>query len=116
MNQDKYGEIINGKETYVKIAQKLKSGKSVIIGWTDEECTHLDILFTPGAFKENGNYLQRGLCGGEIFVSIIGKGSFGFKYSEKYPDYVAEKINLYGEPTLTKFTDLLNGIIKELEG
>lgn len=32
MNKDKYGEIINGSETYLEIADALKAGTSVIIG------------------------------------------------------------------------------------
>jgi len=116
MNRDKYGEIINGIHTYVEIADKLKNDGSVIIGWTDEKYTHLDILFTYGAYKENGNILQRGLRGNDLFVSIIGLGSFGFEVTkqEKAKGYVAEKLNLKGEPTLSKFTDLVNGVIKEL--
>ena len=115
MNQDKYGEIINGEETYIEIAKKLKKGKSVIIGWTDEEYTHLDILFTGGAYKEDGNYLQRGLRGRELFVSIMSIGAFGFDVDVlKSSGYVAEKLNLRGQPTLDKFTELLNGIIAEL--
>ena len=45
MNVDDYGEIVNGPYTYKGIAGRLKEGESVIIGWTDEKYTHLDLLF-----------------------------------------------------------------------
>ena len=67
MNKDKYGEIINGQDTYKEIADKLKKGKSVIIGWTDQEMTHQDILFTGGAYKEEDNILQGGLLPSDLF-------------------------------------------------
>lgn len=116
MDKDKYGEIINGKNTYRTIVEKIKKGESVIIGWTDEKYTHLDILFTYRVYKEEGNYLQRGLRSNDLFVSIIGLGSFGFEVTkqEKAKGYISEKLNLKGEPTLSKFADLVNGVIKEL--
>ena len=68
MNKTEYNEIINGTETYKEIANKLKQDIPVIIGWTDEACTHLDILFTYKAYREYGNYLQRGLMPTDLFV------------------------------------------------
>lgn len=115
MNRDKYGEVINGNETYKDIAEELISG-SVIIGWTDEKHTHIDILFNYKACREVGNYLQRGLRGNELFVSIIGLGAFGFDVDkrEKAPGYIAEKLNLKGQPTTDKLGELINGVIKEI--
>lgn len=51
MNKDKYGEIINGIDTYSEIAKQLLLNKSVGIGWTDEDSTHFDIIFTLGIKK-----------------------------------------------------------------
>ena len=116
MKQDIYGEIINDVKTYKDIANNLKDGSNVIIGWTDEEYTHLDILFSFRAYKDMKNYLQRGIRGNELFVSIIGLGSFGFdaNANEKEPGYIAGKLNLTGKSTVEKFGELVNGIIKEL--
>ena len=115
MNRCKYGEVINGNETYKDISEKLISG-SVIIGWTDEGYTHLDILFNYKACRKIGNYLQRGLRGNELFVSIIGLGAFGFDVDkgEKAPGYIAEKLNLERQPTIDKLGELINGVIKEI--
>lgn len=117
MNKDIYDEIINGENTYKEIANRLKQGQAAIIGWTDEEYTHLDILFTYNVYKEQRNILQRGLRGNELFVSIMSVGAFGFNInnSKKYPGYIGEKLRLPGETTRKKLTELINGIIKELQ-
>lgn len=114
MNIDNYGEIINGSYTYKEIAIRLKERESVIIGWTDEEYTHLDLLFNYKTYKEG--MLQRGLRGNELFVSIISLGAFGFDVRDReiHSGYISEKLNIYGKPTITKLAELINGIIKEL--
>lgn len=115
MDKDDYDEIINGENTYNKIVEKLMSGNSVIIGWTDEEYTHLDILFSIGTYKEVNNLLQRGLRGKELFVSIIGIGAFGFDiHGEKSSGYISEKLQLYGSPTIEKLTELINNICQKI--
>lgn len=117
MNQDEYGEIINGEKTYKEIAHILRTGRSVIIGWTDEEYTHLDLLFSLSPYKQSSNYLQRGLRGiNEVYVCIIGIGAFGFDIDgEKSSEYISEKLNIHGQPTVDKLTELINGIIKEIK-
>ena len=114
MNVDNYEEIINGSYTYKGIATKLKEGESVIIGWTDEGYTHLDLLFNYKAYKEG--MLQRGLRGNKLYVSIIGLGAFGFdvKDREIHEGYISEKLNIHGEPTINKLTELINEVMKEL--
>lgn len=115
MNRDKYGEIINGNVTYKEISNILQNKEATIIGWTDEEYTHLDILFKLGAHKLSNNILQRGLRGNELFVSIMSIGSFGFDIDrQKSSGYISEKLNIHGQPTVDKLAELINGIIKEL--
>ena len=114
MCKDEYGEIINDYDTVVEIVNRLKEGQSVIIGWTDEKYTHLDLLFDYMVYKEG--ILQRGLRGNELYVSIIGLGAFGFdvKDREIHKGYISEKLSIHGEPTVSRLTELINGIIKEL--
>lgn len=113
MNRDKYGEIINGDETYKEIKKTLERGHSIIIGWTDEKGTHYDILFTDNSVSIEDNSLQGGLKGNELFVSIIRKGAFGFrKKSEISPDYIAEKLNISSISTSIKLTELIENILK----
>lgn len=114
MNRDEYGEIVNGYDTVVEISKKLKNGQSVIIGWTDEKYTHLDLLFNYKTYKEG--MLQRGLRGNELYVSVISIGAFGFDVKDKeiHEGYISEKLNIHGGPTVSKLAELINGIIKEL--
>ena len=115
MNKDEYGEITNGTYTYKGIANRLKEGESVIIGWTDEKHTHLDLLFNFKTYKEG--MLQRGLRGNELYVFIISLGAFGFdvKDREIHEGYISEKLNIpYIEPTVSKLAELINSVIKEL--
>lgn len=116
MNKTEYNEIINGEKTYKEIANKLKQHIPVIIGWTDEECIHLDILFTYQAHKEKENYLQRGFMPTDLFISILSWGSYGFEVNrEKSVGYISEKLGINGK-TSEKLTELINGIINELKG
>lgn len=110
MNKDDYGEVINGENTYKEISYQLKHGNSVIIGWTDGEGTHLDILFSVNVVKEG--ILQGGLRWSDLFVSIMRIGCFGFTTDgEKHSGYVGEKLNLRDNVTTDKLTELINGII-----
>ena len=113
MNKDEYNEIVNGYDTIKTIADKLKKGQAVIIGWTDEEYTHYDLLFTYNIYKEGP--LQGGLKGNELFVSVIGLGAFGFAVKDRikniHSSYIAEKLNLSGNPD--KLGELINDVIKE---
>lgn len=116
MNKTEYNEIRNGLETYKEIANKLRQHIPVIIGWTDEAYTHLDILFTYQAYREYGNYLQRGFMPTDLFVSILSWGAYGFEVDrEKSVGYISEKLGMNGE-TAEKLTELINGIINELKG
>lgn len=119
MNKDEYGEIINGNETYSVIADKLINGQSVIIGWTDEECDHRDILFTlrPQKFGT----LQRGLnWNSHLYISIIDFSCMGFllEYktdNRKHNGYIMEKLRLHDNPCNNKICELINGVIKFLD-
>ena len=117
MDTDNYGEIINSEKTFKHIAMRLKTGKSIIIGWADQEGTHYDVLFTGGAYKQEGNYLQRGLRGNELFVSVMSHGAFGFNLDgEKSSGYIAEKLHFgcWSNITMEKLSELINGVIRHL--
>lgn len=116
MNKTEYNEIINGEKTYNEIADKLKQNIPVVIGWTDEDYTHLDILFVYKAYWEPLNYLQRGFKPTDLFVSLLGWGSsYGFEVDrEKHEGYISEKLNVYGE-TASKLTELINEVIRRLK-
>lgn len=116
MNYDSYGEVINGNETYRGIAEELESN-AVCVGWTDQDGTHLDILFTLkplgyGTFQ--GGIAPRR----DLFVSIMRVGAFAFEINDMDtdPGYYAEKLargNFFGSAA-TALADLINGVRREL--
>ena len=118
MNKNQYGEVINGTDTYNEIEHILRMGRSVLVGWIDEGGSFYNILFSLSPYREPGNVLQRGLKGiNELYVSIIGYGTFGFDTdTEKHSSYIAEKLNIYGDTTREKLTELINEIIKRIRG
>ena len=111
MNFDEYGEVINGEETFKKVAEKLPH-EPVLLGWTDEAGTHLDILLTLGA-RAFGTNIQGGVRPKtDLFVSIMRWGAFGFDpdHKDTPAGYYEEKLRKLGEPCAEKFAALINGI------
>ena len=119
MNKDKYGEIINGEDTYRIIADELMEGKSVIIGWTDQGCDHRDILFTLRPQKYGT--LQRGLnFSSHLYISIMDFSCMGFLIendtdNRKYPSYIKEKLRLNDNSCDDKICELINGVIEYID-
>lgn len=114
MNKDAFGEVINGIDTYEKIAKYLVKGEPVIIGWTDEGYDHRDIMFTYN-IKQYG-HLQRGLHGQYLFVSIMDFTSMGFMIerqtdNRKDDSYIKEKLRLHDNYCDDKICELINGVI-----
>jgi len=120
--EQQYGEIINGEETYSDIAEillntgNLLDGNSVLIGWTDENMTHFDILFSLYINKQGTN-IQGGIRDTDLFVSIMRLGAFGFEINKKeiHYGYISEKLFLRGDSiTNEKLGELINGVRKHL--
>lgn len=114
MNKNEYGEVINGIDTYREIAKYLFSGESVGIGWTDEDSTHFDIIFTLG-IKKYGLF-QGGIKANDLFVSILHWSSYGFNADTiKLGGYIQEKLRLSDyDITGEKVKELVNGVIEYL--
>lgn len=113
MNMNEYLEVINGNDTYRTIAKYLLKDKTVGIGWTDEESTHYDIIFTLGLNLKCGSF-QRGIKADYLYVSIIDHTSYAFKTdSIKIGDYVVEKLRMPNTCGY-KINELINGIIIEI--
>lgn len=113
MNYNNYFEVINGERTYKVIANRLKKGETVAIGWTDEDKTHLDIIFKLGLDHIEGVF-QRGLRNNDLFVSIIDHTSYVFAPdSIKKGTYIQGKLRME-DSCGDKVAELINGIIKEL--
>lgn len=109
---DEYGEVINHKDTYEAIARDLFENHSVIIGWTDQKMTHYDILFTLGTVRFGS--LQRGLKSTDLYISIIGRGAFGFDLDndDRQGGYISEKLGIRGSED--EINELVNGVVKAI--
>ena len=113
MNNNEYGEIINGNNTYQYIAERLLKNETIGIGWTDEIYTHYDIIFKLGLDCKVGNF-QRGIKQYYLFISILSLTSYGFASdSIKDAGYIKEKLGLNNDSG-DKVAELINGIIKYL--
>ncbi len=119
MKLDEYGEVLNSPETFESIAVILQQVGSCLIGWTDEEGTHFDILFTwrVGNVPSFGT-LQGGVKGSDLFISIMRIGSFGFELKNSDTDggYYEEKLvrNMNLGSTREAIAELINGVKKYL--
>ena len=111
MNNNEYGEIINGDRTYQTIANRLLEGDTVGIGWTDEDFTHFDIIFKLGLNCKSGDF-QRGIRMYDLFVGIVDYTFYGFSTdSIKEGNYIQEKLRM-NNSCGDKVAELINGIIK----
>lgn len=114
MNYNKYDEVINGKNTYKEIARLLQENDTIGIGWTDEDRTHLDIIFKIGILKFGG--FQRGIKANYLYVSIIDHTSYAFVPDTiKDGAYIQDKLR-FNNTCGDKLAELINGIISELVG
>lgn len=121
MNFDAWNEVTNGEETYNEISAFLGSGNGpVLIGWTDEESSHLDVMFSIVNIKVGniqGIHPAAPIVGGMLFVTIMRIGAFAFAIHDGplSSDYVGEKLGT-GEnnPTTDALTKLINEIISGL--
>lgn len=110
---DEYGEVYNSTITFAGLAQAIRDRGSVVIGWTDQKGTHLDILFVNRPIQYGS--LQRGMRLTDLFVSVSSIGMHGFEIDDipLDPGYISEKIRIGGS-TDEEFADLINGVRKEL--
>ena len=113
MDYDGYGEVINGEKTYKGIAEELRSN-AVLVGWTDGDMTHFDILFTLSALKYG--VVQGGIGGRDLFVSIMRRGAFGFEveHADTHEGYYEEKLGGGMGSTSSALGELINGVKKAL--
>jgi hypothetical protein len=115
-DQDKVGDVYNSERNYVALADILENNGSVVIGWTDQDGSHLDILFCVSPIQVGD--LQGGMSTfSDLFVAVAFNGMFGFTIQDNYlaSDYVAKKLNL-GPPNSTseKLAVLIGEVRKRL--
>ena len=119
MNLNACEEVINGTGTFETIARNLLEDGKCIIGWTDQEMDHRDILFTYHPFHLAGG-LQRGLRWNDLYVSIIGHTSAGFLMepngnNQKASGYIREKLRLDDNHCDREICKLVSGVIEYID-
>ena len=115
---DEYGEFLACPENIESVVDKLLATGSVLIGWSDGEATHYDVLlnYIVDFYPENRVSFQRGIHYNDLFVSVIGRGAFGFDIEEDCylsPYYFEEKMNI-DSPELAAFiSDVITNIYQK---
>lgn len=120
LKQDEYGTVLNSPSTYKYIAHILNEMGSILIAWTDQRGTQLDIMFTKFQVPmlQKVGPVQGGLLGNDLFVSIMRMGAFGFEidhdntFAGYYEEKLAMRISLGS--TADELAKLINGVKKEL--
>jgi hypothetical protein len=114
---DAHGEVRNGPETSAAIAETLQDIGCVLIGWSDGDGSHYDIVFAlrPRQFGT----IMTGVRGpAYLFVGICRVGCFGFAIDDRTAplraEYVAEKLSLQQGETASAIARLINGVLAEL--
>lgn len=115
---DEYQQVINCEETYKIIAKDLVEYGRSIVGWTDQQYDHRDIMFVYKTRKHG--YLQRGLRASYLYVGIMDLSCMGFIMQDVedntlHPSYIMEKLHLVDNHCDNKICELINGVIKELD-
>ena len=124
LNRDKYEEVINGPDTFKTIATHLynnddkDNSSSILVGWTDGEVDHRDILFVYNVVH-TGNH-QRGMRWCHFFVGIVGGSLYGFTIemrtdNRKGSGYLKEKLNLRDNHCDDTLCELIDDVIHELD-
>ena len=110
---DNYGEVINDKITYEYIAYILNSGGNILIGWTNGNASHYDILFS--LIERSFGPVHGGVKTNDLFVSVMYRGAFGFSLDNNKLSgvYIADKLGIQGSEK--ELAELVNGVIGYLQ-
>ena len=110
---DNYGEVINDKITYEYIVYILNSGGNILIGWTDENASHYDILFS--LIERSFGTIHGGVKVKDLSVSVMCRGAFSFSLdNDKLSGaYITDKLGVQGSEK--EFEELVNGVISCLQ-
>lgn len=125
MLTDGYGMVLNGKATYVDIAEKLKNRIPVIINWTDEQGWCQNILFAFGTYQQKEPVknvltgLHPSLDAENLLFVAVDTGFFGFEVNNNImnENYISEKLRLHNDIITTeRISNLINNVKLTLYG
>lgn len=111
--QDEYGVVHNSSDTYLAAAAELWGRGRVLIGWTDEAMTHMDVLLSV-ASDSVGPLNRMDMRVPKLLIGVAAYGMFGFRIRSDDPihhAYLGEKLGLRPSPTTEALADLVNGVM-----
>ena len=114
--QDEYGVVENSPGTYRAVAQELRGFGSILLGWTDNAMSHMDVLFVYDP-TQIGPLNRMDQHPGKLLVAVAGYGMFGFKVRDDdylHHAYLGEKLGFRPSVTTEALAALVNGVMAEL--
>lgn len=112
---NKYGEIDNRPENFDGIAADVLAHHAVVVPWIDGCGTLYDVQFSlPKVVGPLGSGNRDGM----LFVSILGRGAYGFAINGTgtlAPDYLDEKLKCGAHQTGKRMGDLIVGVMRAIE-
>lgn len=117
MLTDGYGFVLNGKATYIDIAEKLKNKLPVIVCWTDELGWCENLLFTFGTYQQKeplnvltGYHAAQPIENMLFVATDSGFAGFDVNNTITSESYIAEKLKRSTNVTTERLTVLINNI------
>lgn len=112
MDEDEFGAIFNGPNTFWGLAKELLEHRSTIFAWKDELGTMYTILLAIDPPRASTGALSSGLnSSSDLFIGVAGRGFFGF--DRRYTldgGYVGEKLKINATGTANKLAELIMGV------
>ena len=113
--QDEYGVVENSPQTYRAIYNKLISDRTVLMGWTDNAMSHMDILLAlPDTVGPLNRLDARPV---KLVVGVVGYGLFAFavqRNADIHHSYLAAKLGMRPTKTTEALAELVLGVMAEL--
>lgn len=117
MLTDGYGFVLNGKATYIDVAEKLKNKLPVIVCWTDELGWCENLLFTFGTYQQKeplnvltGYHAAQPIENMLFVATDSGFAGFDVNNTITSESYIAEKLKRSTNVTTERLTVLINNI------
>ena len=112
---DEHGLVCNGEDTYRCAALDMRYRHQVVLNWTDQRGTALNIHLAYGPTRVGT--LAGMIDGGpnKMWVGVAGHGCWAFEVQpgHLHADYIAEKLKVRGA-TAIAVAELLDNIRREL--
>jgi hypothetical protein len=114
--QDAYNVVENSPHTYRAAAAELRGFGSILLGWTDNNFSHMDVLLVYEP-REVGPLNRMDSRASKLIVAVAGRGMFGFAVRGDDPihhAYLAEKLGFSPSVTTEALAELVNGVMAAL--